>query len=338
MVDPKLSEISTSAVCAGPYYPTSAGTVDDLVSLLASVRLISPSDCFVDLGAGDGRVVRRMAEQFGCRAVGVEYDESVLRASQEFVFVFDPGVEDIQEKGRKKIRMWLLDPPASKELMDSSPDDDHGAGAAEPEFLCCDLFALFPRTKGGNTTAEVASRENFCYASEGLLRRWRHQQLSLRGGETPTAAHAGRAASVRDTEAEVEQQPRGALQYLMTQPPQPHDHDQELVQELDPLLPLLTRDATVVFVYLLPEFHAVLSKCLLDLFQEPNSKLRLVIAWWWPLAPEVMRCWKSFQLGKSEGADSGTVFLYTRAEQQRSGGLDEVECDHYGCWDPDGGL
>jgi SAM-dependent methyltransferase len=53
-----------------PYVPTPMGVVDAMLSL-ASVR---KSDTLIDLGCGDGRIVIRAAERFGCRGIGVDLD------------------------------------------------------------------------------------------------------------------------------------------------------------------------------------------------------------------------------------------------------------------------
>jgi SAM-dependent methyltransferase len=53
-----------------PYVPTPMGVVDAMLGL-ASVR---KSDTLIDLGCGDGRIVIRAAERFGCRGIGVDLD------------------------------------------------------------------------------------------------------------------------------------------------------------------------------------------------------------------------------------------------------------------------
>ncbi|HET7871349.1 MAG TPA: methyltransferase domain-containing protein [Terriglobales bacterium] len=45
----------------------------------------SPSDLLYDLGSGDGRIPIMAAQEFLCRAVGIELDEKLVRHAQEKV-------------------------------------------------------------------------------------------------------------------------------------------------------------------------------------------------------------------------------------------------------------
>lgn len=57
-----------------PWVPTPA----PLVERMLRMAQVGPGDLVVDLGAGDGRTVLMAAQQFGARAIGVEYDERLV--------------------------------------------------------------------------------------------------------------------------------------------------------------------------------------------------------------------------------------------------------------------
>lgn len=44
---------------------------------------VQPDDVFFDLGSGDGRIPIMAAQEFGCRAVGIELDGKLRRFSEE---------------------------------------------------------------------------------------------------------------------------------------------------------------------------------------------------------------------------------------------------------------
>lgn len=54
-------------------------TPDSLLPALVDFAGVARSDRLVDLGCGDGRIVVSAAEQIGCRAVGVESDDALVR-------------------------------------------------------------------------------------------------------------------------------------------------------------------------------------------------------------------------------------------------------------------
>jgi outer membrane protein assembly factor BamB len=54
----------------------------DVVKRMLEVAAVKKSDVVYDLGSGDGRVVIAAAKAFGCRAVGVELDEDLVKASR----------------------------------------------------------------------------------------------------------------------------------------------------------------------------------------------------------------------------------------------------------------
>jgi protein-L-isoaspartate O-methyltransferase len=54
----------------------------DVVKKMLEVAAVKKSDVVYDLGSGDGRIVITAAKAFGCRAVGVELDEDLVKASR----------------------------------------------------------------------------------------------------------------------------------------------------------------------------------------------------------------------------------------------------------------
>ena len=54
----------------------------DVVKRMLEVAAVKESDVVYDLGSGDGRIVIAAAKTFGCRAVGVELDEDLVKASR----------------------------------------------------------------------------------------------------------------------------------------------------------------------------------------------------------------------------------------------------------------
>ena len=54
----------------------------DVVKRMLEMAAVKESDVVYDLGSGDGRIVIAAAKTFGCRAVGVELDEDLVKASR----------------------------------------------------------------------------------------------------------------------------------------------------------------------------------------------------------------------------------------------------------------
>ena len=54
----------------------------DVVKRVLELAAVKKSDVVYDLGSGDGRIVIAAAKAFGCRAVGVELDEDLVKASR----------------------------------------------------------------------------------------------------------------------------------------------------------------------------------------------------------------------------------------------------------------
>ena len=65
-------------LCLAPYRVSPPAAVDLLIGEVG----VGPADVFVDLGSGDGSLVRAVAERSGCRAVGVEASGSLVLSSR----------------------------------------------------------------------------------------------------------------------------------------------------------------------------------------------------------------------------------------------------------------
>ena len=99
-------------LCLAPYRSSPPEAVDLLVSEL----VIGPADVFVDLGSGDGALVRAVAERSGCRAVGVEASGSLVVSSRRRVAAAQRGrVSFVHEligaralSGATVVYVWLL--------------------------------------------------------------------------------------------------------------------------------------------------------------------------------------------------------------------------------------
>ena len=60
---------------AGPYVPSPQSVVSDMLRYAS----VGPADFLIDLGSGDGRIVRTAAKVFGARGFGVEIKENLVR-------------------------------------------------------------------------------------------------------------------------------------------------------------------------------------------------------------------------------------------------------------------
>ncbi|WP_424990410.1 SAM-dependent methyltransferase [Fluviibacterium sp. S390] len=70
------------------------GTPAPLIAPLLNVVAPGPEDVLVDLGCGDGRVVLAAAQQFGCRAIGVEANLVLVAAAKDARAALDPALQD----------------------------------------------------------------------------------------------------------------------------------------------------------------------------------------------------------------------------------------------------
>jgi precorrin-6B methylase 2 len=62
-----------------PFITTPGEVVERMLALAGT----GPSDIVCDLGSGDGRIVIAAARRYGARGLGIELDESLVRASRE---------------------------------------------------------------------------------------------------------------------------------------------------------------------------------------------------------------------------------------------------------------
>jgi hypothetical protein len=72
---PALAFAQDKPVDAGPYVPSPQSVVSDMLKLAE----VGKDDFVVDLGSGDGRIVRTAALIFGARGFGVEIKEALVR-------------------------------------------------------------------------------------------------------------------------------------------------------------------------------------------------------------------------------------------------------------------
>jgi hypothetical protein len=72
-----VSFAQDKAVDAGPYVPSP----DSAVSAMLREADVGPDDYLIDLGSGDGRIVRTAALLFGARGMGVEIQEPLVELS-----------------------------------------------------------------------------------------------------------------------------------------------------------------------------------------------------------------------------------------------------------------
>ena len=64
---------------AGPYVPSPQSVVSDMLRYAE----VGPRDFLIDLGSGDGRIVRTAAKVFGARGFGVEIKEDLVTKANE---------------------------------------------------------------------------------------------------------------------------------------------------------------------------------------------------------------------------------------------------------------
>ena len=64
---------------AGPYVPSPEAAVAEMLRYAK----VGPQDFIVDLGSGDGRIVRTAAKLFGARGFGVEIKENLVKQANE---------------------------------------------------------------------------------------------------------------------------------------------------------------------------------------------------------------------------------------------------------------
>lgn len=74
-----------------PFVPTPMPVVDGMLALAGVTR----RDLVYDLGCGDGRIVVRAAERYGCRGVGVDLDPERIREAKANAAKAGPDVQEL---------------------------------------------------------------------------------------------------------------------------------------------------------------------------------------------------------------------------------------------------
>lgn len=75
LLAPALACAQDKPVDAGPYVPSPQSVVSSMLKLAD----VGPQDFVIDLGSGDGRIVRTAALVFGARGLGVEIKDELVR-------------------------------------------------------------------------------------------------------------------------------------------------------------------------------------------------------------------------------------------------------------------
>jgi protein-L-isoaspartate O-methyltransferase len=74
-----LALVPATAFAQAPFVPTPP----DVVQRMLTLAKTGPNDYVIDLGSGDGRIVREAARSFGARGFGVEHDPELVARSRE---------------------------------------------------------------------------------------------------------------------------------------------------------------------------------------------------------------------------------------------------------------
>jgi hypothetical protein len=74
-----LAKAAAQQVNAGPFVPSPEKVVTDMLDFAK----VGPNDFVIDLGSGDGRIVRTAALKYGARGFGVDIDEKLVRGANE---------------------------------------------------------------------------------------------------------------------------------------------------------------------------------------------------------------------------------------------------------------
>jgi hypothetical protein len=74
-----LGLLPATAFSQAPFVPTPP----DVVQRMLTLANTGPNDYVIDLGSGDGRIVREAARSFGARGFGVEHDPELVARSRE---------------------------------------------------------------------------------------------------------------------------------------------------------------------------------------------------------------------------------------------------------------
>ena len=89
--DPKKITLSTFGPAdqrerdSGALRSVFVSTPQDIVEKMLALAKVKKTDIVYDLGSGDGRIVITAAKTYGCRAVGFEIDEQLVKVSRKYV-------------------------------------------------------------------------------------------------------------------------------------------------------------------------------------------------------------------------------------------------------------
>jgi len=73
------SQVQAQAPDAGPYVPTPQSIVDAMLAM----GKVGANDYVIDLGSGDGRIVRTAARRLGASGIGVDIDERLVKMAND---------------------------------------------------------------------------------------------------------------------------------------------------------------------------------------------------------------------------------------------------------------
>jgi outer membrane protein assembly factor BamB/precorrin-6B methylase 2 len=76
------SPASRATIKDGPFRSVFVSTPQDVVERMLELAEVKQSDIVYDLGSGDGRILITAAKKYGCRAVGYEIDEQLVKLSR----------------------------------------------------------------------------------------------------------------------------------------------------------------------------------------------------------------------------------------------------------------
>lgn len=96
-----------------PYVPTPPRVVERMLQLAE----VDKTDTVYDLGSGDGRIVITAAQKFGARAIGVELDDTLAKATEDRIHalkietrarILNANVFDVDLSEASVVTLYLL--------------------------------------------------------------------------------------------------------------------------------------------------------------------------------------------------------------------------------------
>jgi len=144
-----------SSVMGAPYVPTSKKHIDEI---LAKARL-KKGRLFMELGSGDGRLVRRAAQLYGIRGVGVDINGLLVLLSRFFasrqhlhkIAFLNRNIFDVNFSNANYIYFFLMPetikklvPKMEKEVSDGTLIISHGFKIMDWEDRLVDMIKSEP--------------------------------------------------------------------------------------------------------------------------------------------------------------------------------------------------